>query len=713
MHKFGSTGIVTGYIKQLLASTEIPRVRIYTREMQKYFDEHHVESPFVLESYARTLEEMLPVDKATIDSFRDVSNPVPQVKSEKVHRNLYIKDGLFQLYRGGYYDTKASFVPGLWQSTTVTASKIAGGTTYVYPRGTYIPNVTKHLQLKNNIYDSYTHEYLGDYLRFIRDYDGLDLMPLYNCFSNNLCSSKASLNIKIPYTRALNQQIVLDAGDTDYRIYRIPVKLFNNYTIAIDSPKPVEICCGLYSAELATDTVAKTLLKDTYCCKTYTSFDKPFLYTALQDIAADVLPKYPLRSDIEAHLEARQFLIDIADRETDLVMFIKIPKEIDSSIVVLEGNYVGWNDQVLHKPKNANGGSKPELAVNHTVVSNEAIFYDADLTLRTPLQLLRLNTKTHIPFADRLLEYLMGQCITGADDDPREDIASIQYLVKNHYKDDIQGLSIYYGMDTASSPGAIYNSLGNTSVTDTQIVKVLEDLVATKHFHKTTALSNEVKITFKQKVPIYFFVPDTYNDPEIKQIVQVYTSRIITDTKRIDTPFKQRRHELAIKTTTAKTLDAFIREDARNAKAIYAYSDRTIEIMTRVGDAYVAVPYRVYILNLTNLICETDISNHGGTSVITGKEEYTPSFIVEFPQTSIPTKIAYTAINGVWTDSIRKLLYRYMHTNFGANYSRTDSFGYVDKDVEKEFIAIIPKAAGQVAKKTLLNINVWEDLDNE
>lgn len=67
-----------------------------------------------------------------------------------------------------------------------------------YHWGEYIPNVTKTLKLENKIYDSYTHEYLGEYLRFLRDYKNIDLMSMYNCFSNNSVCVDQYIYFKIP-----------------------------------------------------------------------------------------------------------------------------------------------------------------------------------------------------------------------------------------------------------------------------------------------------------------------------------------------------------------------------------------------------------------------------------------------------------------------------------------------------------------------------------
>ena len=71
-------------------------------------------------------------------------------------------------------------------------------------------------------------------------------------------------------------------------------------------------------------------------------------------------------------------------------------------------------------------------------IIDNGIFDDIDLKLITPLQLLRINTGTQMPFADRLLEYLTDSCITGGDAEVRENVLMAQILASYRYKGDTE-----------------------------------------------------------------------------------------------------------------------------------------------------------------------------------------------------------------------------------------------------------------------------------
>ena len=169
--------------------------------------------------------------------------------------------------------------------------------------------------IKNNRYDSYTHEYLGEYLRFKRDYFGVDLMTMYNCFSNRLCDE---LNIN-------KNSFTFDTKDITHKIYMIPVKMFKEYTIAIDCDSPIELCCGIYGKYQDKREKFESLPTLTYQRVVGSRFNSPFVYNKLK------------QDDMSVFSE--RLLSSIVQNENDLKLFIKIPANNTSTIVVLEGNY--------------------------------------------------------------------------------------------------------------------------------------------------------------------------------------------------------------------------------------------------------------------------------------------------------------------------------------------------------------------------------------
>ena len=170
MINFNDNNVVTGYIKQLLHTFNLPSLRVYKEDTFLY------------------------------------------------DKGLYVKDN----YICSYNATNNQIIPLL---------------PFNYNKP--ILNYTKNLKITNTFYDSHTHEYLGEYLRFLRDYKHLDLMSMYNCFSNNICTN---LNI--------NNKYVFDSNDNNYKIYMLPVKCGAQYTIALDTDVPIELVCGLYKKNL-------------------------------------------------------------------------------------------------------------------------------------------------------------------------------------------------------------------------------------------------------------------------------------------------------------------------------------------------------------------------------------------------------------------------------------------------------------------------------
>lgn len=377
MLKFNNDHLFTGYVKQFLASFNLPKYRIYTKEHSQYKKIHGEESPEILET--------VPVSSTT---YQHSIRHIPYIKDGSIQEYVYNEDTDTSEWRivDDYYTNKT------------------------------ILNYTKTFKIKNNVYDDYTHEYLGDFLRFTRDYFNINLMPLYNCFSNKICN-----NLLIDCTHDMaeygsKKHFIFDSSDKNYKIYMLPVKLFNEYTIAIDCATKVELCCGIFNSYYD-ETNSEFLAHCTYRQYNGLSFSSPILYSDLKEIYS---------------LYSKSSMFELANREQDLKLFIKVPAISNSSIVVLEGNYLNYNDAwTTRDMKNGKLTRRQNYSVTnledpkfaHTLIPGQEpkIISAVDFAERvfnpiTPLQLLAANTNISYPFSDKLVEYLLGNVITSADD---------------------------------------------------------------------------------------------------------------------------------------------------------------------------------------------------------------------------------------------------------------------------------------------------------
>lgn len=74
-------------------------------------------------------------------------------------------------------------------------------------------------------YDSITHERLGKYLRSLRDMYDLNLMPLYNCFSNSIFQA-----------HHISKSFIEKTGfEYNTKVYKVPIRFNTDYTICMEN----------------------------------------------------------------------------------------------------------------------------------------------------------------------------------------------------------------------------------------------------------------------------------------------------------------------------------------------------------------------------------------------------------------------------------------------------------------------------------------------
>lgn len=320
MLRFDNSHIFTGYLKQKLSSINIPICKIYTREHENYFINHGVEDPRIVES-TDTL--------VYTNTDKQLATRINYLRGNEVFN---------------YYNENSCKLNGNTKTGWTRANLL------FYDSSKNTPGLTKTLNSPGTRYDRITHEYLGDYLRFMRDYHGINLMSMYNCFNNTLCN-----NVHVKFTHN-NKEVEFSSYDSKYKIYAFPVKLFSKYTIAIDSHHGIEIFCGLYNSRLYSPDANNKLLKNdvpknkqlgsmTYLKTGKLSFKEPIIFDKL------CVDNWLYNREVTDVSEKERILNtktitrwDILNREQDLKMFIKVPVSCRSSIVVLEGDYRSYNN---------------------------------------------------------------------------------------------------------------------------------------------------------------------------------------------------------------------------------------------------------------------------------------------------------------------------------------------------------------------------------
>ena len=209
-------------------------------------------------------------------------------------------------------------------------------------------NITSNFTIENMLYDRSTHEYLGKYLRFLRDYQNINLMSMYNCFDGNLLDADIAFKLG-------DDTISFNMQNKEYTVYKLPISLVEEYSISLHSTKNIEICL----------------------------FDD-----ADKDLDLSILTYKKLQINNIFYYEINEL---IADRQisNNLYMLIKVPRDLNTSITVLEGRFYSSYNNLNILPI----GDEINLKIAAQLLSTE-------------------NTYGNNLLADRILEYLTGAVIS-------------------------------------------------------------------------------------------------------------------------------------------------------------------------------------------------------------------------------------------------------------------------------------------------------------
>lgn len=259
-----------------------------------------------------------------------------------------------------------------------------------YEFGRLYNKLTQNYISKYGYYDVETHEYLGDFLRAIRDIKGINLMPFYNLYTDEFIT-----NYRI-------SEDGLDPYLTDsFKILKVPIKFNQKYTIALDCPSEVWVCPAFFRKDTPLTTkrqsgneVSYTNLLNEYgnYIKNYSSmsFRVPILFEVQNTSLGTTYKSNVDDSDAEYF---QQY-------ERDLCLLIQIPSDNKSSVVILEGDYTTISQEYI---------------VNRNEVYK---LHDSEISdfLISNLSLLQFNTKENYVYSDRFIEYLLWNVITSQEE---------------------------------------------------------------------------------------------------------------------------------------------------------------------------------------------------------------------------------------------------------------------------------------------------------
>lgn len=186
---------------------------------------------------------------------------------------------------------------------------------YVFGRQ-YLGTTTNYVSNVKG-YDPTTHYYLGDFLRAYRAYYNIDLMPYYNCFSNEYVDY-------LSLTKKDGVVKLVESNNPKYKVLSVPIKFCQKYTIAIQCNSEVSILPVFIGKKGLLKEKTEELHQLAHHGRYYPriQFNSPIIYES-------------------PHIDSVQDLIQSSLQTYDkyLRLLIQVPANLTSSIVVIEGDF--------------------------------------------------------------------------------------------------------------------------------------------------------------------------------------------------------------------------------------------------------------------------------------------------------------------------------------------------------------------------------------
>lgn len=318
----------------------------------------------------------------------------------------YVVEGFYYIYGGNIIKCTKSGVLNLENSATYEIIDD-------FEFGVEYPKITQRHVSKYNYYDTDTHERLGTYLRTIRDMYGVDLMPLYNCFSY-----KSLVGFHH------NGKEVIKQDGQYYKLLGAPIKFNTTYTISFESPTGATIYPVFYNelGIIESETIGGNSIDYLGWSERNTHKLSSMIFTKPQTIKI---------SNADSEINGKM----LENLSNHLYLVVQAPISNTSSILIQEGDYTS-----LPHINNfySNGTHFENFSLVYSMENiNKAQATELNRTLLSPISLQTMNTHNSYAFSNRLIEYLLLNVITSMEEigNNIEDIQKVVFPVgKNYWK---------------------------------------------------------------------------------------------------------------------------------------------------------------------------------------------------------------------------------------------------------------------------------------